>query len=165
MYNIFNVPYQYIIVEEKSGHRNGVGVLFLGKIFTTEMLKVKETPMTQYITYRRNQTVPVLIERIIKIFVFCLRGEHVRLKFYFGRVLNLLFYDFPSQTMYFDRFFFYLLGKTVPILPLLQQKSISSHFLFQSLNNFLTDVRNTQHNHMCIEKRFSFLVAFTELSY
>lgn len=54
-------------MEEKSGHREGVGVLFLGKIFTTEMFKAKETPMTQYITYRRNQTVPVLIERLIKI--------------------------------------------------------------------------------------------------
>lgn len=136
MYSLFNIPYQDIIVEEKSGHRNGVGVLFLGKIFTTEMLKVKETPMTQYITYRRNQIVPVLIERIIKILMFCLRGQHVRLKFYFGRVLNLLFYDFPSQTMYFNRFFSYLLGKIVPILPLLQQKSISSHFPFQSLNSF-----------------------------
>lgn len=75
MYNIFTVPYQYIIVEEKSGHWEAVGVLFLGKIFTTELFKVKETPMTQYITHRRNQTAPILVERIIKILVFCVCGN------------------------------------------------------------------------------------------
>lgn len=78
---IFRTYVQYIYCPlpvhysgKKSGHREGVGVLFLGKIFTTEMFKVKETPMTQHITYKRNQTVPVLTERAIKFLAFCICG-------------------------------------------------------------------------------------------
>lgn len=50
--------------------------------FHNEMFKVKETPMTQYISYMldyileeiRNQIITVLIERIIKVLVFCICG-------------------------------------------------------------------------------------------
>lgn len=64
----------------------------------------------------------------------------------------------PLQKMYFNRNIIYLEEMTVPVLALLQQKSISSHFQFQPLNNFSTDIRNT-HKHKPIDKRFPFLLA------